>query len=71
MEAQAVTEGDQTTKLMNSTFTRADYTCAGWNTKPDGTGTAYAADAVASTVPNGTTLYAQWTKKLVSPLHTP
>ena len=64
MEAQAVTEGDQTTKLMNSTFTRADYTCAGWNTKPDGTGTAYAADAVASTVPNGTTLYAQWTKKI-------
>ena len=60
MTAQQVTEGDTSTKLTTNGFTKTGYTFTGWNTKPDGNGTPYGADDVASTVPNGTTLYAQW-----------
>ncbi len=42
-------------------LTRIGYTFAGWNTKADGTGTAYAADATFNIVED-TTLYAQWSK---------
>ena len=41
-------------------FSREGYTFAGWNTKADGTGTTYAADATF-TITADTTLYAQWT----------
>ena len=58
MAAQQVTEGDTSTKLNANTFTRVGYTFAGWNTKKDGTGTAYADEANAPTT--STTLYAQW-----------
>ena len=45
--------------LSANTFTRADYDFAGWNTKVDGTGTAYADKANITTNKN-VTLYAQW-----------
>ena len=61
MAVQQVTEGDKTTTLTSNAFTKTGYTFTGWNTAADGKGTSYGADAVASTVPNGTTLYAQWT----------
>lgn len=61
MNAQQITEGDTSTTLTANAFTKTGYTFTGWNTAADGEGTSYGADAVASTVPNGTTLYAQWT----------
>ena len=45
--------------LPANTFTRADYDFAGWNTKADGTGTAYA-DKTNITTNENVTLYAQW-----------
>ncbi len=46
--------------LPDNTFTRTNYKFAGWNTEPDGTGTAY--KSVVSSLPEYTelTLYAQW-----------
>jgi len=45
-----------------NTFVRENYTFIGWNTKADGTGTAYTADDVIAltTDDNTETLYAQW-----------
>ena len=60
MDKLTVTEGDNSTKLTSNGFSKTGYTFTGWNTQADGRGTPYAADAVASTVPNDTTLYAQW-----------
>ena len=60
MTTQQVTEGDKTTTLTANTFTKTGYTFNRWNTAADGNGISYGADAVASTVSNGTTLYAQW-----------
>ena len=52
------------TKLTANGFSRTGYTFTGWNTKADGTGTAYADGATVSklTATNGATvtLYAQW-----------
>lgn len=47
--------------LVKNTFERSGYGFSGWNTKPDGTGTAYqdGADLLATA---DTTLYAQWTE---------
>ena len=47
--------------LSANTFTKADYAFAGWNTKADGSGTAYV-DGATVTFPKGgeVTLYAQW-----------
>ena len=47
-------------QLPGNTFTRPKYTFAGWNTKANGTGTAYA-DNATLTLTEDTTLYAQWT----------
>ena len=58
MGAQTVNPGVSAALLAN-TFTRADYDFAGWNTKADGTGTAYADKANITTNEN-VTLYAQW-----------
>ncbi len=58
MGAQTVNPGVSAALLAN-TFTRADYDFAGWNTKADGTGTAYADKANITTNKN-VTLYAQW-----------
>jgi len=41
-------------------FSRAGYTFVGWNTEPDGSGTAYAPDASIVLTEPVTTLYAQW-----------
>ena len=41
-------------------FSRAGYVFTGWNTKPDGSGTAYAPDAPIVLTDPVTTLYAQW-----------
>ena len=59
MGAQTVNPG-ATATLSANTFTRADYDFAGWNTKPDGTGTKYD-DKASVTISENTTLYAQWT----------
>lgn len=50
--------------LTLSTFTRAGYTFAGWNTAANGTGTAYADGATYSFAAD-ITLYAQWTQVVV------
>ncbi|MBQ3829643.1 MAG: InlB B-repeat-containing protein [Spirochaetales bacterium] len=47
------------TALPANTFTKTDYVFNGWNTKADGTGTAYANGASVS-LDSDTTLYAQW-----------
>ena len=41
-------------------FSRSGYTFTGWNTEPDGSGTAYAPDASIVLTEPITTLYAQW-----------
>ena len=41
-------------------FSRTGYTFTGWNTEPDGSGTAYAPDAAIVLTEPVTTLYAQW-----------
>lgn len=47
-------------QLPGNSFTRPKYTFTGWNTKANGTGTAYA-DNATLTLTEDTTLYAQWT----------
>ncbi|MGI6756282.1 MAG: DUF7601 domain-containing protein [Atopobiaceae bacterium] len=51
--------GDPVTLLPN-TFYRLGYNFTGWNTKADGTGTAYADGATISSITAPLTLYAQW-----------
>ena len=58
MEQQSTISGRKT-PLEQNEFTRTGYTFAGWNTKANGTGTAYT-DQQAITISSGTTLYAQW-----------
>lgn len=54
--------GTVTTTATATQFTRTGYTFTGWNTKADGTGTAYNAGAAITYPAEGTTLtlYAQW-----------
>ena len=54
--------GTATTTASASQFTRTGYTFTGWNTKANGTGTAYKAGAAITYPTEGTTLtlYAQW-----------
>ena len=59
MGAQTVNPG-VSAALPANTVTLADYDFAGWNTKADGTGTAYA-DKTNITTNENVTLYAQWT----------
>ena len=47
-------------QLPGNAFTRPKYTFSGWNTKSNGSGTAYA-DNATLTLTEDTTLYAQWT----------
>ena len=57
---------DQTYTLPKNTFTRSNYTFTGWNTKADGTGTAYEDEASVTNLTSqnyaSITLYAQWNK---------
>lgn len=54
--------GTKSTTATDSQFTRTGYTFTGWNTKADGTGTAYHAGATIAYPTEGKTLtlYAQW-----------
>ena len=45
-------------------FVRPGYTFTGWNTEPDGSGTAYAPDASIVLTAPVTTLYAQWERDI-------
>ncbi|MCG8700515.1 MAG: InlB B-repeat-containing protein [Bacteroidales bacterium] len=51
---------DATANLFENTLTRSDYIFSGWNTKADGSGSAYADKAAFKMSVEGTTLYAQW-----------
>ena len=59
MDSQTFTEGGSLTLTANA-FARTGYTFTGWNTKADGTGTAYADKAALTNITADTTLYAQW-----------
>ena len=63
MEAQ---EANIPTALKKNAFERTGYTFAGWNTKADGTGTAYADEATYDFTAD-LTLYAQWTANAYHP----
>ena len=63
MTTQTVT-AKKDTALNANTFTREGYSFTGWNTKADGTGTAYA-DKATVNFSADTTLYAQWTQNPV------
>ena len=47
------------TSLISNAFTKTGYTFNGWNTRPDGSGTSYAAGA-SVTLAGNILLYAQW-----------
>lgn len=50
--------------LMSNAFTRSGYNFIGWNTAPDGSGTAYAEHQIINPQQN-LTLYAQWKREPV------
>ncbi|MEA4895210.1 MAG: InlB B-repeat-containing protein, partial [Oscillospiraceae bacterium] len=54
------------TALNANTYTRADYTFAGWNTEANGSGLSYTENQEVTNLPGDTgssiTLYAQWTE---------
>ena len=58
MENQEVKAGEDQA-INKSTFTRDNYQFTGWNTAADGTGTAYADEALIN-LTEDITLYAQW-----------
>lgn len=63
MSPQPFIEGEYSKKLTANTFTNGDMIFVGWNTKADGTGTAYKDQAGYFTFNSFTgdiTLYAQW-----------
>ena len=63
MNTQSI-QTDKSTALSTNKFTKDHYTFTGWNTKADGTGTAYKnGEAVNNIAGNSSmiTLYAQWT----------
>ena len=52
-------------KIPPNMFSRTNHTFAGWNTKANGTGTAYSAGGTISCLEENTTLYAQFTRNAV------
>ena len=52
--------GSSSANLNSNTLTRSGYTFTGWNTKSDGTGTAYSNGAAYNFATNSALLYAQW-----------
>lgn len=64
MKVKALTYDKEPTALGKNCFKRAGYVFAGWNTKPDGSGTAYADNEkvqnLTSVAGKTVTLYAQW-----------
>lgn len=59
MAAEYVEKGAPYT-IKENAFTREDYAFNGWNTKADGSGTAYNAGATITSLGGSLTLYAQW-----------
>jgi len=59
------TQSGTTLTVANSTFTRDGYAFNGWNTKANGTGTAFAAGS-SITLTKDSTLYAQWVEEMAS-----
>ena len=57
----AIGAAGESVNVAENGFTRDDYTFTGWNTKADGTGTAYEPGA-SFTLTEDTVLYAQWSK---------
>ena len=55
-------ENQQVTVQTKGSLEKLGYTFTGWNTKADGTGTAYAAGAMFTMGAANVTLYAKWTK---------
>ena len=60
MANQSADENDVVAQLNANQFTRDGYAFVGWNTKANGTGTAYADQATYITLTGNLTLYAQW-----------
>lgn len=61
-QPQTINYGTAWTTKPSNTFTRTGYSFTGWNTRANGSGTAYAASASqSSTTSSNITLYAQWT----------
>ena len=58
-KADRYDRGDTYTVRENM-FTRSGYTFIGWNTRADGSGTAYAAGSKITSLNSNLTLYAQW-----------
>ena len=56
--------GSTVTVLDKGSIIKENCTFAGWNTKENGSGTAYAAGSQL-TISEDTTLYAQWTPNFV------
>jgi uncharacterized repeat protein (TIGR02543 family) len=52
-----------TANITANAFNKDGYKFTGWNTKADGTGTAYANSASITMVEGGITLFAQWQKE--------
>lgn len=69
MDNQALTTNTATALAANA-FTRGGYTFTGWNTKADGSGTAYADKGRVTLTDADLTLYAQW-KENVQPSTNP
>ena len=53
--------GSSSANLNSNALTRSGYTFSGWNTKADGSGTAYSNGASYNFATNSALLYAQWT----------
>lgn len=62
MATQLFTYGEAAKELSSNAFVKTGYVFDGWNTKPDGQGTAYADKAVLGNLTDHMTLYAQWIK---------
>ncbi|MCR5587505.1 MAG: InlB B-repeat-containing protein [Lachnospiraceae bacterium] len=62
MPDQIIFGGESNATLNPCTFKYNDFIFSGWNTEPDGTGTAYI-DCDSYTEQNGAVLYAQWRPK--------
>ena len=61
-------EGAIVTVADAGTMARTDYTFAGWNTAPDGSGTSHAAGSTLTMGTADVTLYSWWTNDLLESL---